>query len=45
MSAEIAAAMAHPRVYDPDCPPLTEAELTEFEPVHHIRENRAMVLA
>jgi hypothetical protein len=45
MGAEIAAAMGRPRIYDPDCPPLTDAELAEFEPVYHVRQNRAMALA
>jgi len=34
MKAEIEAAARRPYVYDPDCPLLTEKQLSEFKPVN-----------
>ena len=34
MKAEIEAAAKRPYTYDPDCPLLTEEQLSEFRPVH-----------
>ena len=34
MKAEIEAAAKRPYVYDPDCPLLTEKQLSEFRPVN-----------
>jgi hypothetical protein len=45
MGAEIASAMARPRVYDSDCPPLTAAELAEFQPAYRTQSDRELVLA
>jgi len=46
MKAEIEAAARRPYVYDPDCPLLTEKQLSEFHPVHFdSMEERARAMA
>ena len=45
MKAEIEVAASRPYVYDPDCPLLTEKQLSEFRPVNFDtmeERNRAM---
>jgi len=45
MKAEIEAAACRPYVYDPDCPLLTEKQLSEFRPVHFdTMEERAQAM-
>ena len=34
MEAQVEAAAKHPYTYDPDCPLLTEKQLSEFRPVN-----------
>ncbi|GHT89080.1 hypothetical protein FACS1894137_17840 [Spirochaetia bacterium] len=34
LGAELDAAAKWPRVYDPECPPLTDEQLAEFRPVN-----------
>jgi len=46
MKAEIEAAAKRPYAYDPDCPLLTEEQLSEFRPVHFdTMEERARHMA
>jgi len=46
MDAELEAAAKLPKVYDPDCPPITEEQAKEFYPVHFKSwEERARAMA
>ena len=38
--AEVRAAALAPRVYDPDCPPLTKEELRQFKRVNQMRKEK-----
>jgi hypothetical protein len=38
--AQIRAAAKRPPVYDPECPPLTDEQLAEFQPVNGTWEER-----
>jgi hypothetical protein len=43
--ARIQAAAERPYIYDPDCPPLTEKQLSEFRPVNFASmEERAIYM-